>query len=598
MNNHVDCIPTSKARCWKLKSHILVFSASALIWLVVVESLALNNGGRTTLTSRKLQTLQGKLSSHQEVMKMIEPYLDLHFKGNIENKKSVMQVKRYIREACSENTHNRSSSTQKRKRRMAPLNVDQCALVLDFLTNNFSIETVGTILLSYPRILRRNPQSQLSPTILFLSEIYTGKNGSVEDAIRKNPSLLLVRGVGHHNIDNGSEKLELILKDELGMSIKKLENLKRMKPQTFEYSPDNFREVCFFIASIIENGHTKAENFDRTSCRQPLNLCEPTLKILRKVLSSDPCLFSCNVQTNLSPTIVYLRDKFGISSAAISSLIKICPGILGLSIEKNLSPKLRFFQEEMGLQSLSELSRCTSRHPQILALSLSNLQEKVYFFNNIDRLSNVDLNEKRSLAYRISIQHPTIFSLSLSLNIIPKIVCLSNMWGLYFPKYFEDRNWTFDSNHQDETGTFSISQLMSEYPAILTSSLEDNILPTINFFNSTGYIQLDNDGRSMFSVNDISPSGKRSVVRGRVLASSLYNTLLPRWQFLKEKEKFREGVSKLPPLYILATSSDDKFCDYFNLSRDELSSFKEEMIPELKFCAQFAQWMKTGKQIN
>ena len=574
---------------------VLAWIVLFVVWVVFVESFALSNVESSNI-GQDIE-ISSVLSPHEEILQMIEPYLIIPFQGNPKDKKSISQVKRYIREACSTGKAKLSPSTQRRiKRRMAPLDVDQCTLVLEFLASNFSKETIGTILLSHPRILRRNPKSQLYPTILFLADIYRGVDGAVEEAICKNPSLLFVRGLGHHNIENGSDKIEEFLSNELGVSAKKLEQLTRTKPQTFEYSLDNMRSVCCFIGSLVEND---LSSYDRNLVNQSnkaLSFDDSTFRILRKMLLSDPYLFSCSVENNLLPTINYLRDNFGFSSASVLTLVKACPGILGLSIEKNLSPKLRFFQEAMGLKSLSDLSRCTSRHPQILALSLSNLQKKVSLFDEIDRLSDVDISKKKQLAYRIALQQPTVFSLSLKENLIPKIKCLASMWG--FTYNVDNFGSLVELNSHYSCEAFSLSQLIGEYPAILTSSLEDNILPTINFFNSTGYLQLDGTGCSLIPVNDKKSDRKVSIIRGRVLASSLYNNLLPRWHFLKQKGKVNKSCNVLPPLYILATSSNSKFCDYFHLSNDEFDEFKNEMIPKLKFSVQFVQWMKTGKPVS
>jgi hypothetical protein len=55
-----------------------------------------------------------------------------------------------------------------------------------------------------------------------------------------------------------------------------------------------------------------------------------------------------------------------------------------------------------------------------------------------------------------------------------------------------------------------------------------NLQPTMNFFNRTGYTALDDDWKLVDS------SSTR--IRGRYIASSLYQRLLPRWHYCVNHE--------------------------------------------------------------
>mmetsp|Transcript_24898 Transcript_24898/g.33154 ORF Transcript_24898/g.33154 Transcript_24898/m.33154 type:complete len:286 (+) Transcript_24898:375-1232(+) len=282
-----------------------------------------------------------------------------------------------------------------------------------------------------------------------------------------------------------------------------------------------------------------------------------------------------------------------------------------------------------------------------------------------------------SLAARILISAPSVYSLSLQQNIAPKVHCLAKLWGVadyqlhYQQQQHNDVSTTNnDMTYMPPTTTTStkrksakekeeniLSRRLYEYPPVLTLSLEGNVQPTIHFYNATGYVRLDCDGNLVLSSslssikkevgdNDNDSNNKRSgdvhdnddtktttntittTIRARYLATSLFNRLLPRWHYLKEKGVQRLSTatlqqqqqqqvqkennnnnknviqyqkmnkSELPPLHLLAGASDAEFCQQLRLNRDDYNSFKEEAVPRLKFGSQFETWLKTGRPID
>jgi len=156
----------------------------------------------------------------------------------------------------------------------------------------------------------------------------------------------------------------------------------------------------------------------------------------------------------------------------------------------------------------------------------------------------------------------------------------------------------------------SLSSLLCEYPTILTLSLVDNIQPTIEFYNRTGYVHLDENGnRKKHSERESSENGSKrnqpmAIVRARYIASSLYNCLLPRWYYLTERHNSKNETSlkddalTLPPLHILALSNDNTFCKSLQINNNEYARYKVKVIPRLKFSTQFENWIKTGRPID
>ena len=195
---------------------------------------------------------------------------------------------------------------------------------------------------------------------------------------------------------------------------------------------------------------------------------------------------------------------------------------------------------------------------------------------------------------------PSVYSLSLGDNIVPKVEYFASLWG-----------WS------------SLSDKLCECP-LLTLSM-DNIRTTLSFYNMTGYIELPSEEES----GSDSTRQSTGIVRSRYIATSLYNRLLPRWNFLLEEQERKDRqleafitsdgddgskaerinyslptskttVDKvmLPPLHLLAGATDEVFCRQLNLSLREYNVFKEEAIPRLKFNSQFDRWLKTGRPID
>jgi hypothetical protein len=324
----------------------------------------------------------------------------------------------------------------------------------------------------------------------------------------------------------------------------------------------------------------------------------------------------------------------------LAHVISAAPGILGLSVERNLQPTIEILgdilkgytvgrrgEDVSKAEDVSKtlLGKCILKHPQILALSLDNLCAKRDYFNAIDAYRKVPAvaddeyteTKKITLAARILVSAPSAYSLSLSNNIIPKVEFLAKLWG---------DNIALASCNNDEAmkkSTNNIADNLCEYPQILTLSKEGNIIPTLSFFNMTGYARLDSSG---LPVDMPQPTLN---IRSRYIATSLYNRLLPRWHFLLREQENRqllelgtdeemissmtiESLPKyilpssstaakdaiLPPLHLLAGASDEIFCRQMNLSLEEYLDFKEEAVPRLKFSSQFDRWLKTGRPID
>ncbi|KAL3789543.1 hypothetical protein HJC23_001351 [Cyclotella cryptica] len=533
------------------------------------------------------------------------------------------------------------ASPAKRKRvRTKNLSIENVRLIISFLQNSFPKhpKLQARILQNSPRILSQyhSIESRLIPTIEFIRGLY-GKmpdcngevGGMIYEAIWRNTNLLLVRGVGYvgggweekgdcsytraDGYDgNGVSAVEDYLV-ELGVSPSGIVKLKTHHPTLFQLSlKHRVKPAVEYLFSLLGNDPSNL-----TSLKQK--------KQFARILTNYPMLLHLDVGSNLEPTARFLQSFCDMTDKELSSVIVSTPGILGLSLESNLRPTLQFIFDNINGTAayknnnddlISVLRKCILKHPQILALSLSNLRAKMHYFDQIDQLrvrSKVRNNrsaKKSTLASRILVSAPSTYSLSLK-NIAEKIEYLAAIWKCISP-------CTYSSTEcPRNVEKISLSDMLQEYPQILTLSMEGNIKPTMAFYNMSGYIDLNSDG--LPQEHSSSAMQDHSIIRGRYIATSLYNRLLPRWHYLGLNQSNNQTSvdvditqtvnttplyadknvpTTLPPLHLLAGASDEDFCRQMNLSIKEYHSFKKAAAPQLKFNSQFEIWLQTGRPIN
>ena len=410
----------------------------------------------------------------------------------------------------------------------------------------------------------------------------------VQQAISRNPDLLLASGVTY---GGPNDQMDTYLVDELHLSTRNVGKLKESAPFLFRLSTEKVRAVIAFLDSVLERGE-----YDEHERR----------RILGRVILSHPFLMNLSVKTNLEPRMNFLMERCHLKERDAATLIKSSPGILGLSVDENLRPTLEFLSNLLARASSSNdedanvttLRKCVLGHPQLLALSLTNLQQKVKYFNAIDTMGSK--SSPISLACRVAIRSPVVYSLSLKHNIVPTVEFLAKAWGTTPPEL----RWESDTLVLAETlgaggKEESLSSMLAEFPSILTLSLEGNIQPTLTFFNRTGYTCLDADWRLR---SDQEATPRR--IRGRYIAASLFNRLLPRWHHLIAngwplgQGETPDRASTLPPLHILVGATDQAFCEQMGFEYQNYTQFKDQSMPRLKFSSQFDTWLKTGRPID
>mmetsp|Transcript_11291 Transcript_11291/g.23791 ORF Transcript_11291/g.23791 Transcript_11291/m.23791 type:complete len:745 (+) Transcript_11291:132-2366(+) len=535
----------------------------------------------------------------------------------------------------------KANTSAKNRRSGGPLTIQRVQQIISFLQDSFpnQSELQAKILQKSPRILSQyhSIESRLVPTIEFLRELYgnmPSSNGAARgmlyEAVSRNTDLLLVRGVGYTRIDAedgnlinddakvvGCSQLEGYLESEFGMSSPNIAKLKRSHPTLFQLSlPNKVIPVVSCLVSIL--GSNDLMKKPEQLLKEPL---DSTLKRkITKIITSHPTLLFLDVNTNLRPTAQFLVKSFDLNEKELARIVSSTPGVLGLSVEENLRMTIKYLAnllsssvnvEVNGVDKDSEsgkerLRKCLLKHPQLLALSLNNIQSKVEYFDEIDRISgittrntigngtfvareddktkNYNFQLYQPLAARILFSAPSTLSLSLKDNIIPKIEYLASLWQTGTPdsvllkeSEINEGNISkkeFDSPTMSDIRS-SLSKRLREYPQILTLSMEGNIQPTLSFYNMTGYIDLDEHGRFRHTYTT-SPSHNSTrtskyqnhFVRSRYIATSLYNRLLPRWHFLLEEQRRQTEMS----------NNDESNLNYVIPATDFSPDHKDDLI--------------------
>jgi mTERF len=469
------------------------------------------------------------------------------------------------------------------------LTVRQALKVLDFLNQTFpdNMPLQQSILMQSPRILSKHVATRLLPTADFLRSLYG--DTAMKNAVLRNPDLLLTTGTGYNG--DALDLVDVFLRQDLHLSTHNVRHLKKTCPGLFQLSMVQLLSVVSYLRSILQVPDTDPQIAVTES-----STLRATATI-GKLILAHPSIFQLSVPDNLRPRIQYLQDRLALSDADLACLIRSSSGaILGLSVTRNIQPTLELLSSM--LPSSNDLRKTLVSHPQILGLSLSNLRAKIEYFNKLDSLawhnnncSAVD-REGISLASRILMRSPTIFSLSLRENIRPTVEFLGRIWGAATPSDPSVDDCAPVSVSSSKTLT-PIAPLLFEYPSILTLSLKGNIQPTVNFYVRAGYLSLNDDGRLDTS------HGREKIVRGRYIAASLFTRLLPRWNFYcEQKQGENENLFVPPPLHVLAGTTDNVFCEKCGLKLELYTLFKETAIPRLKFSSQFDTWLHTGRPID
>ena len=195
----------------------LIVSATSATQTTTVSSASKSNSGRR------------RNEMAQAIFSLIEKRYQVDIKA-----KEWSKARRYIYHATTKDSTKSPSTTSasssnngaRKRKKQQPLSIEQAETVLQYLEDELipshipSSYSVGEdvqipyIIQSIPRILKRNVNTQIKPTIQFLKQLYI-ENGIFYIAIQRNPNLLLTTvRVGDSDENNNSSKRRKLLQGE------------------------------------------------------------------------------------------------------------------------------------------------------------------------------------------------------------------------------------------------------------------------------------------------------------------------------------------------------------------------------------------------
>ena len=483
------------------------------------------------------------------------------------------------------------------------ITASQVEKVLNFLEEVFPNDPSlrQLILQSSPRVLRKNVKTNLQPTVEFLKSLYG--DDLFFEAVRRNPDLLLTTGMGYDADE--LNVIEVYFESDLKLTKRNMIKLKQSNPYLFKMPLHKIILAVEYLRKLMRSAELSDDKIK---------------KVLTKIVTQHSTVLQLSIDNNLKPRIKFLKERLNLEDADVVKMIQSTAGaILSYSVDDNLTPTINYLAE---ILLEKDLRRTLVKHPDFLGLSLPYLQSKVAYFQSIDPPGT---RQRRSagLASRVFLGAPTAYSLSLQDNIIPKVDFLAGLWGVKSPSSYilHDDDTSDDaiqkimsSDDYDFSSSSILSPMLREAPNLLTLSLEGNMRPTVYFYNRTGYVQVDENWRLLRSPSDVKAA---PLLRGRYLATSLFNRLLPRWHYAMSvlstssfsnqtmKDSGGDEQTQTPsspivdiPIHVLALKTDEAFCEFLGLDAHAFGEFKRESIPRLKFSSQFDTWLKTGRPIE
>ena len=397
----------------------------------------------------------------------------------------------------------------------------------------------------------------------------------------------------------------------------------------------------------------------------------PTLGAL--VVQQSPRILQRSVETNLKPTVDFLLSLYGpdmlqdavqrnsdlllttnigyqgdaldlvaqllkeelsMTQQQIERLKRLHPSIFQSSATQLLSA-IGFFREQLLLsspdnaeespvvtqqsdsQTTKRIAKLLLSHPPLFLLSVEdNLRPRMEYLRNVvgskaliqqclHRPSNagilalsIDTNLQRTVEFLQSRQadvarHPAILGLSLENNLIPKV------------EYLDAIDCTLTE------------RILAKAPVVFSLSLQDNLIPKLHFLRTAVW---DDEARCVKEIcvypSILTLSLERNIrptvqfytdvcgvpppqLQGRHIAASLYRRLLPRFYFARKQKKTNEseqGVVLSP--HILAIASDIEYCRVIGQSLEDYNDFRNNEGASLRFQTQWKAWLKYGTPID
>ena len=175
---------------------------------------------------------------------------------------------------------------------------------------------------------------------------------------------------------------------------------------------------------------------------------------VRDILTKQPTILHMSADRNLSPTILFLVRALDLSKKDLRKMVVSYPAILCYSIS-NLKNKLSFFQKELQLDMVQTRNLLVLEPRLLCAAVKTGIMPRFKFLHREMKIPISDLKD-------VVLRNPKILLYSLKDNLQPKMISFFVMRLQMEPSH--------------------IIKLLKSFPFIMDYNLEDHMLPIARYF--------------------------------------------------------------------------------------------------------------------
>lgn len=235
--------------------------------------------------------------------------------------------------------------------------------------------------------------------------------------------------------------------------------------------------------------HLPPSSGDLTSKLQYL-LNDVNLKpsALRKMLNSHPRLMETVLldnEDNLSNTMDILQQELDLTSSQVFNIQKhFLPAILSYN-RSELRKRIQVYKHDLGL-STKEVKKMVTKDPRMLRTNADNVKRLIEIFDHelgIDKADLRQLLQKESLLLTYNAEDnimPTI--LFLKQGLVGTCLGLVERKGVSTVTVKTNKELAENGMTSEDVIVSRLKTLIMGHPKILSSSLECNLKPTVDFF--------------------------------------------------------------------------------------------------------------------
>jgi hypothetical protein len=202
------------------------------------------------------------------------------------------------------------------------------------LTLSMTLKEVKKMVLNYPQLLDYNLEDHVRPITEYLLSLEFSSH-EIARMLLKFPRL----------VTHSLVKIKHVvgyLRFQLGLEATHVRRILYQAPQVVGLTTENLQAKVDFLESV-SSSWSKSSSSSASGSDDDEDISSSATSSLRQVIVGMPTLLLLSVDTNLSPKVLYLRERLGVEEV-FHSLHRL-PTLLGYSLEKRIRPRLEAILE-------------------------------------------------------------------------------------------------------------------------------------------------------------------------------------------------------------------------------------------------------------